>query len=53
LKPLSFSEWFKQGWDVYGQPISIVAAGFVGGATSLLFDRLKKTKKGKEKNDAN
>jgi hypothetical protein len=42
LEPLSLGEQFKQFWDIYGQPISIVLGGFAGGATSLLFDRYKK-----------
>jgi hypothetical protein len=42
LEPLSTDERFKQFWDIYGQPISIVLGGFAGGATTLLFDRLKK-----------
>jgi len=42
LKPQTFGEWFKASWDVYGQPISIVTAGFAGGATSLIFERFKK-----------
>lgn len=42
LEPLSLGEQFKQFWDIYGQPKSIVLGGFAGGATSLLFDRYKK-----------
>lgn len=42
LEPLSIGEQFKQFWDTYGQPISIVAGGLAGGAATLLFDRLKK-----------
>ena len=42
--PLSFQEQFKDFWDTFGQPISIVAGGFAGGIASLLFDRLKKPK---------
>jgi len=38
---------FKEFWDTYGQPISIFAGGFVGGATSLMFDRLKRKREGK------
>ena len=47
-------EQFKDFWDVFGQPISIIAGGFAGGATSLLFDKLKKPKeeKGKGKDEA-
>jgi hypothetical protein len=41
LQPLRFPEWFKQGWDTYVQPISIILGGFAGGAASLLFDRFK------------
>ena len=41
LQPLRFPEWFKQGWETYGQPISIVLGGFAGGAASFLFYRFK------------
>jgi hypothetical protein len=41
LEPLGFSEWFKEGWDVYGSFIGLVAGGFSAGVASLLFDRLK------------
>ena len=44
LEPLDFTERFKEFWDVFGQPISIVVGGFVGGMASLLFDRWKKPK---------
>ncbi len=53
MKPLSGDEWFKQEWDIYGQPISIVSGGFAGGDTSFLFDKLKKSKGREEKNDKN
>ncbi len=51
LEAQSMLEQFKDFWDVFGQPISIVAGGFAGGATSLLFDKLKKPKERKENND--
>jgi len=41
-EPPSFQEQFKNFWDTYGQPISIIAGGFAGGVASLFFDRLKK-----------
>lgn len=44
-KPPSFQEQFKNFWDIYGQPISIIAGGFAGGVASLFFDRLKKGNK--------
>jgi hypothetical protein len=34
--PPSFPEQFKDFWDIYGQPISIIAGGFAGGVASLL-----------------
>jgi hypothetical protein len=43
-EPKGSGEQFKEFWDIYGQPISIVAGGFAGGATSLIFDKLKKRK---------
>ncbi len=43
-EPPSFQEQFKNFWDTYGQPISIIAGGFAGGVASLFFDRFKKGK---------
>ncbi len=51
LESQSMLEQFKDFWDVFGQPISIIAGGFAGGATSLLFDKLKKPKERKENNN--
>jgi hypothetical protein len=48
LQPLDWTQKFKAFWDVFGQPISIIAGGFAGGATSLLFDRFKVSKKTKK-----
>jgi hypothetical protein len=45
LKPLDLSERFKDFWDVWGQPISLIAGGFAAGLASLTFDRMKKRKK--------
>ena len=53
LESLTPQEQFKDFWEVFGQPISIVAGGFAGGATSLIFDKLKKPKERREKDDAN
>lgn len=44
VEPPTFQQQFKDFWDTYGQPISIIAGGFAGGTASLLFDRLKKPK---------
>jgi hypothetical protein len=45
LEPLTFPEWFKEGWETYGGFISLVAGGFTAGVASLLFDRIKNRKK--------
>jgi len=45
LEPLSFSQWFKEEWSVYGGVISLVAGGFTAGVASLLFDRLRNRNK--------
>ena len=49
--PLTFQERFKDFWDTFGQPISIVVGRFAGGVTSLLFDRLKRHKQEEENLD--
>lgn len=45
LKPVDLSERFKGFWDVWGQPISLIAGGFAAGLASLTLDRMKKRKK--------
>ena len=45
LEPKTTQEQFKDFWDTYGQPISIIAGGFAGGVASLVFDRFKKLTK--------
>jgi len=47
LQPISAQQQFKELWDIYGQPISIFAGGFIGGATSLIFDKLKRKRERK------
>jgi hypothetical protein len=44
VEPPTFQQRYKDFWDTYGQPISIVAGGFTGETASLLSDRLKKSK---------
>lgn len=44
-EPLTFSEWFKEGWATYGGFIGLIVGGFAAGAASLTFDRLKMRKK--------
>ena len=41
LEPLTFQQWFKEGWDTYGSLISLLGGGFAAGAASLVFDRLR------------
>jgi hypothetical protein len=43
MPPLNVSDEFKNFWSTYGQPISIIMGGFVGGFTSLVFGRIRKT----------
>jgi hypothetical protein len=47
LQPVTAQQQFKELWDIYGQPISIFAGGFIGGATSLIFDKLKRKRERK------
>ena len=47
LQSATAQQQFKEFWDIYGQPISIFAGGFIGGATSLVFDKLKRKREGK------
>ena len=44
-EPLTFTQWFKEGWDTYGSFISLVGGGFTAGLATLVFDRLKNKKK--------
>ena len=43
-EPLTFSEWFKEGWATYGGFIGLILGGFVAGVVLLTFDRLKMRK---------
>jgi hypothetical protein len=45
LEPLTFTQWFKEGWDTYGSIISLVGGGFTAGLATLVFDRLKNKRK--------
>jgi hypothetical protein len=47
LQSATAQQQFKEFWDIYGQPINIFAGGFIGGATSLVFDKLKRKREGK------
>ena len=47
LEPLTFGEWFKEGWETYGNFISLLSGGFFAGAASLVLDRLKKNRSSK------
>jgi hypothetical protein len=47
LQSATAQQQFKEFWDIYGQPISIFAGGLFGGATSLVFDKLKRKREGK------
>jgi hypothetical protein len=48
LEPLTFQQWFKEGWDTYGSLISLLGEGFAAGAASLVFDRLRNTHRRKD-----
>ncbi|MBV9175958.1 MAG: hypothetical protein JO297_02850, partial [Nitrososphaeraceae archaeon] len=45
LEPLTFQQWFKEVWDTYGSLISLFGGGLAAGAASLVFDRLKNTRR--------
>jgi hypothetical protein len=45
----SIPEQFKNFWDVFGDPISLIGGGFAAGFSALVFDRINK--KRKEKNN--
>lgn len=47
LEPLTFGEWFKEGWETCGNFISLLSGGFFAGAASLVLDRLKKNRSSK------
>lgn len=49
LKPFDLNERFKNFWDVWGQPITLIAGGFAAGLASLTFDRIRNKKKVKYK----
>ena len=40
-----FSEKFKDFWDAYGDAISLIGGGFIGGFSGFMFARLEKKKK--------
>jgi hypothetical protein len=42
IPPLNVNDEFKDFWNTYGQPISIIAGGFAGGFASLIFDRIRR-----------
>ncbi len=43
MPPLNAYDEFKGFFSTYGMPISIILGGFVGGITSLIFGKIKKT----------
>jgi len=45
LEPLSDEERFREWWDTYGDLISLLGGGFAAGVASLVFDRLRKSRK--------
>ncbi len=47
LEPLSILEQFKNFWDVFGDPISLIGGAFAAGFSALVFDRMNKKRKGK------
>ena len=44
IPPLNVNDQFKNFWDTYGQPISIIVGGFAGGFASLIFSRMDRKK---------
>lgn len=51
LPPLGVDDQFKNFWTVYGQPISIIMGGFIGGFASLVFSRIHNKGDGNHKED--
>lgn len=47
LEESSIQEEFKDFWNTFGEPISLIAGGFVAGFTAIIFDRIKNRKKDK------
>jgi hypothetical protein len=47
LEKPSIQEEFKDFWNTFGDPISLIAGGFVAGFTAIIFDRIKNRKKDK------
>jgi hypothetical protein len=47
LEKPSIQEEFKDFWNTFGDPISLIAGGFVAGFTAIVFDRIKNRKKDK------
>lgn len=47
IEPPSFDQRIKEFWSIYGSLISLIGAGFAGGASTLVFEYLKNRKKEK------
>ncbi|MDQ6669124.1 MAG: hypothetical protein M3Y53_13005, partial [Thermoproteota archaeon] len=47
LEPPSVNQRIKDFWSTYGSLVSLIGAGFAGGASTVVFDYLKNRKKGK------
>lgn len=47
VMPPSIDQRIKEFWDTYGSLISLVGAGFAGGASTIVFEHLKNRKKEK------
>jgi hypothetical protein len=45
IKPPTIEEKIKEFWDVYGDIISLLGAGFAGALSTYIFDYLKNRKK--------
>jgi hypothetical protein len=48
LEPLTLEEKWTNFWNAYGGLISFVGAGFAAGFASLVFDKLRKSKRNKK-----
>jgi hypothetical protein len=49
VKPPGIDQRIKEFWETYGSLISLVGAGFAGGASTIVFEHLKNRKKEKQK----
>jgi hypothetical protein len=53
MAPLTFSEWFAEGWKIYGDFIGFVGGGFAAGLSALAIEKIRERRnQGKKMNRA-